>query len=470
MKGLGPRTVQNWIRTFASNWMSTKSIRAIIIIIIIFSLYISRHLFSMKIKKRGSKMNSYNQVEKEQTIESQTMARTPAASASWAILLGIIFIAVNLRAPFTTVGPLVELIRDDLHISNTLAGMITTLPLLAFALFSPFAPKLGQRFGMEFVLFIATILLTIGIILRSLSGIATLYIGTAILGIAIAVGNVLLPSLIKQEFPKRLGLMTGIYSISMNLFSAIASGISIPIAVGLGYGWKGALAIWGILSILSILFWIPQVKRRSMIKMANIRQTRDENVNIWRSSLAWQVTLFMGLQSMFYYVLVAWLPDILMDKGVTLEQSGWFVSIMQLTCLPVTFLAPILASRMANQRPLVFVTFLCLFSGVAGLLFSRLDFILVWVILLGMGAGLSFGLAMILFSLRTVNAKQAGELSGMAQSVGYLLAATGPMLFGYLNDISNSWTIPLWILVAASILLLLFGMGAGRNMYVNTSK
>ncbi|MFB9986274.1 CynX/NimT family MFS transporter [Bacillus benzoevorans] len=413
-------------------------------------------------------MDSFNQVEKEQLIEPHAKVRTQ--SASWVILFGIIFIAVNLRAPFTSVGPLVELIRDDLHISNTLAGMITTLPLLAFALFSPFAPKLAKRYGVERILFMSIILLSFGIILRSISGIANLYLGTVVLGIAIAVGNVLLPSLIKQEYPERIGLMTGVYSISMNLFSAIASGISIPVAVGMGYGWQGALGIWGILSLLSILVWFPQVRRRSVKKTALLHQTGNTKVNLWRSKLAWKVTLFMGLQSMLYYVLVAWLPNIIMDKGVSIEESGWFVSIMQLTCLPVTFLAPILAGRMANQRLLVTVTAVCFMVGNVGLLYGNLRFMVVWVVLLGLGAGLAFGLAMIFFSLRTANAKQAAELSGMAQSVGYLLAAMGPTLFGYLNDLTNSWMIPLLILVGASVLLFLFGLGAGRNRYVSSSK
>ena len=207
-------------------------------------------------------MNVLNPFDKEQKTESHVKARRK--SAPWIMIVGIIFIAVNMRAPLTSVGPLIELIRDHLYISNTLAGMITTLPLLSFAFFSPFVPKLGQRFGVERVLFISIITLTVGILLRSFSGIANLYVGTAVLGLAIAVCNVLLPSLIKREYPKRIGLMTGVYSISMNLFGAIASGIGIPIAVGLGYGWQGALGIWGILSFVSILFWLPQVRSRSM--------------------------------------------------------------------------------------------------------------------------------------------------------------------------------------------------------------
>ncbi|HEY4550854.1 MAG TPA: MFS transporter [Bacillus sp. (in: firmicutes)] len=409
-------------------------------------------------------MNLLNQLD--QGKKGQAKVRQQAAP--WVILLGIIFITVNLRAPLTSVGPLVELIRNDLHISNTLAGMITTLPLLAFAFFSPFVPKLGKRFGVERILFISIIFLTLGIILRSFSGIANLYIGTAVLGLAIAVCNVLLPGLIKREYSERIGLMTGVYSICMNLFGAIASGISVPVAVGLGFKWQGALGIWGILSFLSILFWIPQLKRGSIKKTTIHPQARNHGVNLWRSPLAWQVTLFMGLQSTLFYVLVAWLPEILKSKGIGFDQSGLFVSIMQLTVLPVTFIAPILAGRMSNQRRLVTIASVCFFVGNVGLLYGSLNFIVLWIILLGMGAGFAFGLAMIFFSLRTDTPGQAAELSGMAQSVGYLLAAMGPMLFGYLHDLTDSWQIPLQILVGVSLLLFIVGQGAGRNKKVGS--
>ncbi|MGG0667044.1 CynX/NimT family MFS transporter [Sporosarcina koreensis] len=398
-----------------------------------------------------------------QDIHSKAIVRKQAV---WLLIVGIVFIAANLRAPLTSVGPLVSFIRDNLHISNTMAGMITTLPLLAFALFSPLVPKLARKFGMETVIFISIIFLLIGITLRSLSGIIVLYIGTAILGLAIAVSNVLLPSLIKREFPERIGLMTGVYSISMNLMGAIASGISVPIAIGAGYGWQGALGIWGVLSFISILFWLPQMKRNKEKASVSPHQTDDRHVNLWRSSLAWQVTLFMGLQSMVFYVLIAWLPAILVEQGISSDQSGWLLSIMQLALLPFTFIVPIVAGRMSSQRPLVIVTAALLLTGTLGLLYGNTNVILLWIIVLGIGGGFAFSLSMMFFGLRTANARQAADLSGMAQSIGYLLAASGPTLFGYLHDVTNSWTIPLWILVVASVLILVFGLGAGRERTV----
>lgn len=382
------------------------------------------------------------------------------------IILGIIVIAANLRTPLTSVGPLVSLIRDDVQISNTLAGLITTLPLLAFALLSPVVPKLGRMYGVERIILIALIFLTVGIVIRSLSGAANLYIGTAILGFAIAICNVLLPSIIKRDFPNKIGSMTGLYSISMSLCGAIASGISVPLAVNAGLKWQGALGIWGILSFLSILCWLPQLRNQTR-QTATTSQQKDRNdVNVWRSPLAWQVTLFMGIQSMVFYVLIAWLPEILKQQGIDSNQSGWYLSIMQLAMLPFTFLVPVIAGRMSSQRLLVVITTTLLLTGTLGLLYGSSDIILLWIIILGIGGGFAFSLSMMFFGLRTENAHQAAELSGMAQSIGYLLAAVGPALVGYLHDATNSWKQPLFILLGASVLLFLVGIGAARNRFV----
>ncbi|KQL52260.1 transporter [Heyndrickxia shackletonii] len=380
------------------------------------------------------------------------------------LIIGIIFIGANLRAPLTSVGPLVPSIRESLGISSTLAGALTTVPLLAFALVSPFAPKLARRFGMESVLFLSLILLTIGIILRPLSGVGTLFTGTIFLGLAIAIGNVLVPSIIKQNFSQSVGTMTGIYSVSMNLCGAIASGLSIPISSNSGFGWQGSLGYWGIISIVAILFWIPQIraKRKQDIRVSE----KQQSVNIWKSGLAWQVTVFMGLQSLIFYTIVAWLPEILQQQGLSSSTAGWMLSLMQFAVLPFTFIVPIIAGRMKNQYLLVTITALLFIIGMIGILYGNLSLIPLSVIFLGIGGGCAFSLAMMFFSLRTKNSYQAAELSGMAQSIGYLLAAVGPTLFGVLHDITHNWAIPLWMLVITSVLIFISGIGAGRNKYI----
>lgn len=407
------------------------------------------------------------------------------------LIVGIIFIAANLRAPLTSVGPLVSLIRNNLNISNTLAGMITTLPLFAFAIFSPFSPMLARKFGIRSVLFLSVIFLTIGICLRSTLGGVGLFAGTAILGLAISVCNVLIPSLIKQDFPEQIGVLTGVYSVSMNTFGAIASGISIPIAARLN--WSGSLAIWGILSSIAILLWIPQLKKRNKessiiqeIESIDIQAGTfsthgkidktpithgqgDNEINLWKSFLAWQVTIFMGLQSLVFYSMVAWLPAILIQKGMNSSKAGWMLSLLQLALIPVTFIVSVLAGRKANQRSLVTIGSICVLIGILGLLFGSSSFAFVWIIVLGIGGGFTFSLSMMFFSLRTETADEAARLSGMAQSLGYLLAALGPTLFGFLHDATDSWSIPLIILIGVAVLNYLVGLGASRNNYVRYS-
>lgn len=385
------------------------------------------------------------------------------------LIIGIILVGANLRAPLTSVGPLVSSIRDSLGISNTLAGTITTVPLLAFAFLSPVVPKLARRFGMEFTIFVSLILLTIGIGIRSFGGIETLFIGTILIGLSIAIGNVLLPSLVKHNFAQNMGVMTGVYAVSMNLCGALGSGIIIPISSFSSLGWSGALGCWGILSLLTIFFWLPQLRNRhKSIKPVQTAQ-KVKPINLWRSKLAWNVTLFMGLQSFIFYTVITWMPEILEQKGLNTHDAGWMLSLMQLAVIPITFIVPILAGRLQSQRLLVVVPAVLFVIGFFGILYENTLLIPLWIIMIGIGAGFVFSLAMMFFSLRTQSTNEAAELSGMAQSLGYLLSAVGPVLFGWLHDITHSWTTPLFILVLISVLIFIAGMGAGKNAYV-TSK
>lgn len=396
--------------------------------------------------------------------------KSPALSSSaadvrsrWMLVTGIICVAAALRAPFTSVGPLLEMIRDDLGLSNTLAGAITTLPLLAFALLSPFAPRLARKLGLPNILVLAMLTLSMGILVRSASGTATFFVGTAMIGLSIAVCNVLLPGLIKGKFPHRIGLMTGVYTVSMNICAAAASGVSVPLATSAGLGWRGTLALWFVIAALATIFWIPQMKS---LGQSSAGAVRSSAVRIWRSPLAWQVTLFMGLQSLLYYVLISWFSVILGERGMTPGHAGWILSLMQLAQLPFTFFVPLWAGRMKNQRLLVVITFVLFIIGILGVWLGRTELMALWAICIGIGGGFAFGLAMMFFSLRTRTVQEASELSGMAQSAGYLLAAAGPALFGLLHDAAGSWNAPLALLAGACVLLFVAGMGAGRDRYV----
>lgn len=384
------------------------------------------------------------------------------------LIVGIILLAANLRPSITSVGPLVGNIQNDLHLSNSAAGLITTLPLIAFAVMSPLAPKLSRDFGNEFVLFLALIFLMIGLLIRISGSSGLLFFGTAIIGLAIAMGNVLLPGLIHQKFSNQLGLMTGIYTVAMGGFAALASGFSVPLSHGLGFGWKGSLVSWVILAAVTAILWVPQQRNRGTSN--RLTRKKAEEGGVWRSPLAWQVTFFMGLQSLGFYVTVAWLPVILHDRGISVGAAGWMLSLLQFISLPASFLIPVIADRLTHQKWLTAMVSFLYIAGFSGLMISSTSLVFLWIIILGIGQGSAISLALLLFGLRSRNAQQAAELSGMAQSIGYLLAAVGPILFGFFRDITHTWTVPLSFIVITSVLMLLSGIGAGSNKYVGTDR
>lgn len=381
------------------------------------------------------------------------------------LIAGIIFIAFNLRPAITSVGPLISSIRTDLDMTNGMAGFLTTLPLLSFAFLSPVTPKLGQRLGNERTLWIGLVVLLIGILLRSYGEAFTLFAGTALIGVGIAVLNVLLPSLLKHKFPDKAGIMTSIYTTAMSIFAALASGISIPLSHGLDWGWSASLMVWAGLAFLAILIWVPQLRYHDTANRTV--QLKADGQSVWRSKIAWQVTFFMGIQSFLFYCTIAWLPEILRSHGMSMSLAGWMLSLMQFASLPSTFLTPVLAGRFRDQKSIVLGLGILYLSGMAGLLYGGSPAMLTfWVILIGVGQGSSISLALTLIGLRSENAHQAAALSGMSQSAGYLLAAIGPSFVGFLYDHTHSWNGPILLFIAALIALIGTGLGAGRNLYI----
>lgn len=383
------------------------------------------------------------------------------------LLLGIIFIGANLRAPLTAVGSLIPFIRDDLHMPNAIAGTITTVPLLAFAFISPLAPKLARKTGMEQAIFISLLLLAVGMSVRSLGGISVLFAGTIIIGCAIAVSNVLLPGFIKTSFPRGVGIMTGIYSVAMNLFGALSSGVSVPLSKWHGFGWRGALAFWVILVLVAIIIWLPRLERKKDIK--HFKDAALESKSIWKSPLAWKVTLFMGSQSLVFYTMMTWLPELLQLRGFSESAAGWMLSLMQFALIPVTFFIPVIADKMKSQQSLSMMTACFYFTGIGLLLIENTALAFVSIILIGIASGSAFSLSMMFFTLRTENSQESAELSGMAQSFGYLLASIGPVLFGGLHDLTQSWTLPILMLLVNVLLFFYVGYGAGKPVKVRGS-
>ncbi len=381
-------------------------------------------------------------------------------------MVGIVLLAANLRPAFTALAPLIGQVRADSGISNGVAGLLTALPLLAFGMLSPIAPRLARRFGTERVLLASMLVLAAGILLRSAGTVAALFLGTAVLGAAIALGNVLLPSLVKREFPERVGLMTSTYSTALAVSAAIAAGASFPIADQVGIGWQASLSLWALLALVAAVAWLPQV-RGARPARASAPGTSTGVSGLWRSALAWQVTLFMGLQSLGYYVVLTWLPQILQEEaGVSAARAGWMLALAQAVGVASIFLAPVLADRRPSQRGVVAAAVALTGAGALGLLVAAGTATALWVVLLGLGQGACFSLALTFFALRAPDPGHAATLSGMAQSVGYLLAAPGPFLFGVLRDATHAWAVPLGLLVAVAACLLITGLGAARDAQV----
>ena len=386
------------------------------------------------------------------------------------LISGIIFVAFNLRPTITSIGPIIGVIRDDTGLTNGAAGMLTSLPLIAFAIMSPLAPKIANRYTNEIAMLIGLIILFLGIQIRSISIIGLIFAGTLLIGFGIAVLNVLLPSVIKDKFPTKIGLMTSIYTTAMGIVAALATGVSVPFAVSFDWGWQLTLIFWAIPTVLAIGFWIYLAsKTEGDLEMHKAVQTNDTNPGtpMWKSPLAWQIALYMGFQSFLFYTTMSWLPEILHSSGVSMMTAGWMLSFAQVIGLPASFIVPILAERSASQRGIVAALVAFFMAGYGGLLiFNTFWILLISSMLIGISLSGFFALALTFIGIRARTAKQAARLSGMAQSYGYVLAALGPIFIGFLFDLSEAWTIPVLTMLFVAILVLIFGFGASRNDYV----
>ncbi|MBM6616627.1 CynX/NimT family MFS transporter [Bacillus suaedaesalsae] len=382
------------------------------------------------------------------------------------LIAGIVLIAFNLRPAITSLGPLVGMIQKDIGLAHWSAGLLMSLPLIVFAVMSPLVPKIASRLTNEKTLILGLAFLLVGISIRYIPTTFFLFSGTLLAGTGIAVGNVLLPAVVKERFPEKFGLMTSVYSTSMGLIASLASGVSVPLAVNYNLGWKGAQVIWAIPVAVAIVVWLFLLKRNKNRSIHQERKSSQFN-QIWRSPLAWQLAIFMGVQSFLFYVTVSWLPEILHSHGISLATAGWLLSFTQLIGLPASFIIPVLAGRFATQVWIAFSLGILSILGYSGLLIgSSYPVIIVSIILIGVALGGSFPLALTYIGLRSRTGQQASELSGMAQSTGYILAAVGPLFIGYLFDLTHVWTTPLLTLVAVSFIVMVFSMLAGRNKYV----
>ncbi|EAO6409139.1 CynX/NimT family MFS transporter [Salmonella enterica] len=388
-----------------------------------------------------------------------TTALSPRGKQGALLIAGILMIATTLRVTFTGAAPLLETIRTDYGLSTAQTGLLTTLPLLAFALVSPLAAGIARRFGMERSLFAAMLLICAGIALRSLPSATLLFAGTAIIGCGIALGNVLLPGLIKRDFSQHVARLTGAYSLTMGAAAALGSALVVPLALH-GFGWRGALLMLMLFPLLAFLIWLPQWRTTRSANLSSSRALHERG--IWRSPLAWQVTLFLGLNSLIYYVIIGWLPTILISHGYSEAQAGSLHGLLQLATAAPGLAIPLILHRFNDQRWIAALVSLLCAVGAAGLWFVPGQAI-IWTLLFGFGSGATMILGLTFIGLRASSAHQAAALSGMAQSVGYLLAACGPPVMGKLHDASGSWYLPLSGVTVLAIVMAIFGLYAGRD-------
>ncbi|EPH3388473.1 CynX/NimT family MFS transporter [Klebsiella oxytoca] len=379
------------------------------------------------------------------------------------LIAGILLIATTLRVAFTGAAPLLDAIRSEYGLTTAQTGLLTTLPLLAFGLVSPLAAGVARRFGIERSLLLAMILICLGIGLRSLPFVSLLFIGTAVIGCGIALGNVLLPGLIKRDFSQHVAKMTGAYSLTMGGAAALGSAMAVPLALA-GLGWRGALLTLMVFPLLALFVWLPQSRRQATAPLTG--SGAIHNRGIWRSALAWQVTLFLGINSLVYYVIIGWLPAILQSIGYSEAQAGSLHGLLQLATAAPGLAIPLILHRLKDQRGIaVLVAMMCAVSTL-GLWFLPGQAVM-WTLIFGFGSGATMILGLTFIGLRASSAHQAAALSGMAQAVGYLLAACGPPVMGKIHDASGDWHIPLIAVALISVVMAVFGALAGRDREIH---
>lgn len=386
--------------------------------------------------------------------------RTPHAVM---LLVAIAALALNLRPPFTAAGSLLPAITADLGLSTTLAGLLPTLPVVCLGVFALAAPPLRRRWGDEGVIAVCLPLLVVGSALRAGPGVAALFGGTIVVGAAVGIANVALPALIKRDFPQRLTLVTSLYTVFLTLGSSAAAAVAVPVMQASGGSWRVPLLCLAGLGLVTAAVWVPLVRSARSQAAAQPASTAG---NLLRSPLAWQVTAFMGLQSLLAYVVFGWMPTIAQDRGLAATSAGLVLSVSTLVQAGGAMCLPLMAGRRDDQRLLAVALFGVSAVGLAGFVLAPLSWIWAFAVVLGFGMGALFGLALTVIGLRAGDAATASRLSGMAQAVGYLLAAMGPLLVGVLHQVSGGWVVPLGLLLAVCAVGSVAALGAGRPLHV----
>lgn len=375
--------------------------------------------------------------------------------------ISIVLLALNLRPVVVALSPLLDTISSELKLTSLMAGFLVTLPVLCFGVLGPIAPVLARRWGMERTLAAVLVAMVLGSALRLHPSVPALFLGTLLVGAAIALGNILLPGLIKRDFADRIGLMSGLYTMSLAGGATLAAGITVPVAQAAGWDWNVALAAWGLFVLLALLVWLPQLRGVA----GRDALSRPPATSLSRDWVAWCVTLFLGLQSFNFYATTAWLPTILIAAGYDTLVAGGMLSLVNLVSIAPALLVPMLLARLRSQAAFAAWLTLMYIVPFCGFLLA-IDFALIWSVLLGIAQGGGLALALTLLVLRAPDSDHATALSRMAQSWGYILAAAGPLLIGAVRDITLGWAMPILLLLVLLLPQGLFGYLAGRPAMV----
>jgi CP family cyanate transporter-like MFS transporter len=376
----------------------------------------------------------------------------------------LIFVVLNLRLAVAAIPPVLNEIESETGLTSAAAGVLTALPLICFGAVALLTPPLFRRVRMAPLLLLTMIAIVVGIAIRLDSTLVALYAGTIVLGSGIAVANVLVPGLIKRDFPAQAAIMVGLYSVGLSLSGAISAGLTVPAEDLFNIGWRPAVGIWGIFAVLALIFWAPQVRLPEPTESGPAEPAVGRA--LWRDRLAWNVTIFMGLQSLAFYTTLSWLPTILEDHGMSQGAAGWILSYSFFPAMAASFVTPVLQRRISWQPTLVVALVALWGSAYVGLIIGPADAPYVWGTLLGIGQGISLALGLGFIVARAPDPHLTAHLSTMAQGVGYLIAAAGPFLVGALHALTGGWTIPLLLLLANLIPLTIVGFVACREGHV----
>jgi len=381
------------------------------------------------------------------------------------LIVSVFATALNLRSVTVALPLYMDTIRTETGINATATGLLTTLPILCWAILSMFVPRIARPLGIDRTIIATLGLLCVGIVIRIAPPVGMLFLGTIVIGIALALANVLLPAAVKRDFPDKLGPMMGVYGVGFSLGGALASAVMKPIQHATGFDWRPTLGLLAVPVAIAIVLMLPRIW---IIKPAPtaVGTAPDRLPNLWRDGLAWQISIFMGVQSFVFYGLGTWTPTILVEKGVAESASDAAWTISQLFGVVSSLVVPLVIGRGLNQKVLICVI-ACLFStGILGMLLAPTLAPAVWLIAINLAGSASMSTVLMFIVQRSPDTQHAAALSGMSQAVGYAIAAVSPSLFGLLHDLSGGWTLPTVIVLLDVIVVVITGFGAARPRMV----